>query len=66
MLIIQNGTQDTFFVVLAIITVTILVYVLFYIELTKKKTEKLKKAKRIVVDGLNLQRMKEQKVHDEY
>lgn len=63
MLVIQNGVQDSFFGILAIITVTVLIYTLFYIELTKKKTQKLKKAKRIVVEGLNLQRMKEQRSH---
>lgn len=60
MLLIPDGTPDTFFGVLAIVTITIVLYVLIYIELTKKRTALLRKAKRVAVEGLNLQKMKKQ------
>ncbi len=69
MLKIPNGMHDTFFGILAIITLVVLAYTFGYSELTRKKIGKLKEAKRAAVDGLTLQKMKEQAMEesgDEY
>lgn len=55
-LIIPDGSNDTFFGVLAIIAVIVLIYALAFAEISRKKTEKLKEAKRCAVENLNYQK----------
>ena len=68
MLKIPNGMQDTFFGILAIITLVVLAYTFGYSELTRKKISKLKEAKRTAVEGLTLQKMRAdtEEAEDEY
>ncbi len=69
MLVIQNGLPDTLFGVLAIITVVVLVYTFGFSELMKKKIAKLKEARRVAIDGLNLQKMRakqNEEIEEEY
>ena len=58
MLVIPNGMPDTLFGVLLIITISVLIYTFVFSELMKKKVSKLKEAKRVAVNGLNLKKMK--------
>ncbi len=66
MLTIPNGVPDTFFGVIAIITVFVLIYTFAFSELMRKKIRKLKEAKRAAVDGLNMQKMREENETEEY
>ncbi len=65
MLKIPNGMPDTFFGVLAIITLVVLIYTFGFSELMKKKNAKLREAKRVAVEALTLQKMKEKALSDE-
>ena len=65
MLVIPNGLSDTLFGVLAIITLIILIYTFGFSELMKKKISKLKEAKRVAVDGLMRQKIREENMQEE-
>lgn len=57
MLTIPNGAYDTFFGVLAIIAVIVLIYALGFAEIAKKRVIKAKEAKRLAVEGLNVRKL---------
>lgn len=59
LLVINDGSPDTFFGVLAIITVIVLLYSLTFAEIARKKVVKIKEAKRVAVEGLNLRKLQE-------
>ncbi len=65
MLVIPNGMPDTFFGVLVIITLSVLIYTFIFAELSKRKIAKLKEAKRIAVEGLTLQKMRQEAMEEE-
>ena len=67
-LTIPNGMPESPFGVLAIVTLVVLIYTFGFSELTKKKIAKLKEARRVAIDGLNLQKMRAEKeeIEDEY
>ncbi len=64
MITIPNGTNDTFFGVIAIITVIVLIYTFAYSEITKRKIKNLVKAKAAAVEGLNLRKHLEEEDED--
>lgn len=64
-LVIPNGLNDTLFGILAIITAVVLIYTFGFSELMKKKISKLKDAKRVAVDGLMLQKIREENMQEE-
>ena len=57
MLIIPDGAPEMFVGILLIITVTVLIYTLVYIEINKKKEKALRKAKVAAIEGLNKRRL---------
>ncbi len=59
MLIIKDTAQDTFFGVIAIISVIVLIYALGFAEIARKRSEKLRKAKKLAVEGLNMRKLNE-------
>ena len=65
MLVIPDGSPEIFFGVLAIITTVILIYAFAFSELMRKKTAKLKEAKRLAVEGLNVRKLYNQEEEDE-
>lgn len=67
-LTITNNLNDSFFIVLAIITITVVLYAIGFSEISRKKIEKLKEAKRIAVAGLNIKHygMTDPQSNDEY
>ncbi|ADL36431.1 hypothetical protein bpr_IV066 (plasmid) [Butyrivibrio proteoclasticus B316] len=66
MLKIPNGMPESLFGVLLIITLAVLIYTFGFSELMKKKTKKLKEAKRVAVDGLTLQKMRAEVSQEEF
>jgi len=64
MLIIKDTANDTFFGVIAIISVIVLIYALSFTEIARKRSEKLRKAKKLAVEGLNMRKINETK--DDY
>ncbi len=68
MLTIPNGMPESLFGVMAIVTLVVLIYTFGFSELTKKRIAKLKEARRVCIDGLNLQKMRAEKeeLGDEY
>ncbi len=59
MLVIEDGSQETFFGVLTIIVVISLIYTFAFVELSHKKISKAKEAKRVAVEGLNRKKIRE-------
>ena len=59
MLIIKDTAHDTFFGVIAIVSVIVLIYALGFAEIARKRSEKLRKAKRLAVEGLNMRKLNE-------
>mgnify|MGYP004442364891 CR=1 FL=1 len=57
MLTIPDGAPEMFVGILLIITVTVLIYTLVYIEINKKKEKALRKAKVAAIEGLNKRRL---------
>lgn len=57
MLVINDGSPDTFFGILAIIAVVVLIYALAFSEIAKKRIAKAKEAKRLAVEGLNIRKL---------
>ena len=61
MLVIPDGAPETFFGVMVIICITVLIYTLAFAELQKKKTRILKLAKIAAIEGLNRRKLEEQR-----
>ena len=64
MLIIKDTAQDTFFGVIAIICVIVIIYALGFAEIARKRTQKLRTAKKLAVEGLNVRKLNE--AEDDY
>ena len=65
LLVIKDGSPDTFFGVLTIITVVVLIYALAFSEIARKRVAKAKEAKRVAVEGLNMRKLQKQVDEDE-